>query len=403
MLDTRDCARRHATALGALCLAVLLPVPPAGAGALDNSSVGARAIAMGSAFTGLANDASAIYFNPAGLAFLPVGTQVEAYGYVSFTGFEYENAGALYTSSEKFPVPGLFAAHRSGRLGLGFGAYVPFGGGGTAYPDFLGTGIELENTAGIVAVGPATAWALSPRLSVGGAVALHLGVLDSHAPQPITQPLPTVAEYESHYSGVSGWGWNLGVLYKPAPVLSLGLNLSGPSEQAIDGEETVRLDAFGVETTSPSTVKLGTPWYVSGGVGYEPRSGLTLALSACWMGWSSEKEVVITHAAGPDTRVPTNYVDSWRVAIGTEYAASERLSLRAGLKYVPGATQEGYLVPSANDVDVWVASIGAGVRLGKRLQLDLAAYHVSGRRTQQGQESFDQDHTMAVLGLRWGP
>ena len=61
------------------------------------------------------------------------------------------------------------------------------------------------------------------------------------------------------------------------------------------------------------------------------------------------------------------------------------------------------LVPSANDVDVWVASVGAGVRLGKRLQLDLAAYHVSGQRTQQGQESFDQDHTMAVIGLRWGP
>lgn len=395
--------RPAAGLLGALCLLGALRAERAVAGALDNSSVGARAIAMGSAFTGLANDASAIYFNPAGLAFLPAGTQVEAFGYVSFTGFEYENAGALYESSEKFPVPGLFAAHRSGRLGLGFGAYVPFGGGGTAYPDFLGTGIELKNTAGIVATGPTVAWALSPSLAVGGGVALHFGVLDSHVPQPIREPVPTVADYESHYSGVSGWGWNLGVLYKPAPVLSLGLNVSGPSDETIGGDETVRIEAFGVETTSPSTVELGTPWYVSGGVGYEPRPGLSLAFSACWMGWSSEKEVVITHAAGPDTRVPTSYVDSWRVAIGAEYAASERLSLRAGLKYVPGATQEGYLVPSANDVDVWVASVGAGVRLGKRLQLDLAAYHVSGRRTQQGQESFDQDHTMAVFGLRWGP
>jgi len=394
---------RPAVACAALCIASLLRAEPARGGALDNSSVGARAIAMGSAFTGLADDASAIYFNPAGLAFLAAGTQVEAYGYVSFTGFEYENAGALYTSSENFPVPGLFAAHRSGRLGLGFGAYVPFGGGGTAYPDFLGTGIELENTAGVVAMGPTVAWALSPSLAVGGGVALHFGVLDSHAPQPISQPVPTVAEYESHYSGVSGWGWNLGVFYKPAAVLSLGLNVSGPSDETIDGEETVRIDAFGVETTSPSTIELGTPWYVSAGVGYEPRPGLTLALSACWMGWSSEKEVVISHATGPDTRVPTHYEDSWRAAVGAELAASTRLKLRAGLKYVPGATQEGYLVPAANDVDVWVASIGAGVRLGKGFELDLAAYHVSGRRTQQGQESFDQDHTMAVFGLRWGP
>jgi long-chain fatty acid transport protein len=402
MADTRARTRSAAASLATLCLACL-PTAPARAGALDNSSVGARAIAMGSAFTGLANDASAVYFNPAGLAFLAAGTQVDAYGYLSFTGFEYENAGRRFESSETFPVPGLFVGHRSGRLGLGFGAYVPFGGGGTAYPDFMGAGIELKNTAGIVAVGPAVAWALSPGLAVGGGVALHYGVLDSRAPLPIPGPVPTIADYSSDYRSVSGWGWNLGVLYKPAPVLSLGLNVSGPSDESMDGEETMRIDAFGIETTSASTVELGTPWYVSAGLGYEPRPGLTLAVSACWMGWGSETEVVITHAAGPDTRVPTHYEDSWRVALGAEYVASRRLSLRAGLKYVPGATQEGYLVPSANDVDVWVASLGAGVRLGKRLELQLAAYHVSGRRTEQGRESFDQDHTMAVLGLRWGP
>jgi long-chain fatty acid transport protein len=357
---------------------------------------------MGSAFTGIASDASAVYFNPAGLAFLPAGAQLEAYGYVSFTGFEYVNRGVVSESSENFPVPGLFAARRSGRLGLGFGAYVPFGGGGTAYPDFMGTGVELKSAAGILAVGGSVAYALTPALAVGGGLALHVGVLDTRAPQPISQPIPTVADYSSHYSGVSGWGWNLGVLYKPAHVLSLGLSVSGPGTERIDGEESVVIDALGATTTSDSTVELGVPWYVSAGIGYEPRPGLTLGLTACWMGWGSEKEVVISHAAGPDTRIPTHYEDSYRVALGAEYAASPRLALRAGLKYVPGATQDGHLVPSSNDVDVWVASLGAGVRLGKGLELELAAYHVSGQRTTQGRESFDQDHTMAVVGLRWG-
>ena len=41
--------------------------------------------------------------------------------------------------------------------------------------------------------------------------------------------------------------------------------------------------------------------------------------------------------------------------------------------------------------------------LREHTSLPVAAYHVSGQRTQQGQESFDQDHTMAVFGLRWGP
>src|SRR5947209_2338284 len=37
---------------------------------VQNIGAGARSMAMGSAFTGLADDASAPYFNPAGMAFL---------------------------------------------------------------------------------------------------------------------------------------------------------------------------------------------------------------------------------------------------------------------------------------------------------------------------------------------
>jgi long-chain fatty acid transport protein len=388
--------------LSTLCLGAGTWPEQAWAGALDNSSVGARAIAMGSAFTGIANDATAVYYNPAGLAFLPRGTHVEGYGYVSFTGFEYENAGALFESRENFPVPGLFAAHRLERLALGFGAYVPYGGGGTAYPDFMGSGIELENTAGIVALTAAAAYPVAPGLSLGAGVSMHVGVLDSHAPQAISQPVPALVDYESQYSGVSGWGWNVGLLYKASDKVGLGASVISPSRVRMGGEETARIADLGVETTSDSEIELGVPWYFTAGLGLTPRPGLTLGLTACWMTWGDEKEVVVSHATADPSRLATHYEDGYRVSLGAEYAASSKLTLRAGLKYVPGATAEGHLVPSANDVDVLVSSVGVGYRLGKALSLDLAAYHVSGRRTEQGQESFDQDHTMLVVGLRWG-
>jgi len=41
--------------------------------------------------------------------------------------------------------------------------------------------------------------------------------------------------------------------------------------------------------------------------------------------------------------------------------------------------------------------------VGKSLELDLATFSVSGRRTTHGQESFDQDHVMVAAGVRWGP
>ena len=53
-------------------LGVVVTIVDAGktfGGAFDNSVIGVKGFALGSAFTGIADDASAVYYNPAGLAF----------------------------------------------------------------------------------------------------------------------------------------------------------------------------------------------------------------------------------------------------------------------------------------------------------------------------------------------
>jgi len=397
--------RKCVVVVSAVSLGACIGADRAVAGALDNSFVGTKAIAMAGAFTGIASDASAVYFNPAGLAFLASdGTHFEIYGYLSLTKFRYENAGALFESNEKFPVPGLFAARRFDRFALGFGYYIPYGGGGTAYQDFMGTGIELKSAAGIQAFTAAAAYAITPSLSVGAGVSMYVGVVDTRAPQTISQPVPALVDYESEYNGRSGYGWNLGVLYKPTDALSVGVSVISPTSVRMEGEERVRIAAFGAEATSDSEIELGTPWYVTAGLGYRLHPGLTLGLSAAWMSWSREDEVIIAHGGTAEsTRVATHYENSYRVSVGMEWVASKKLTLRAGLKYQPGATEDDYLIPSSNDVDLVVPSLGIGYRVGKSLELDLATFFVSGRRTTHGQESFDQDHVMLVAGLRWGP
>jgi len=395
---------KYVVVLSAVCVAVGLHADRALAGALDNSAVGIKGIAMGSALTGIADDASAVYFNPAGLAFLASGdTLFEAYGYFSFTSFAYENAGAAFESHERFFLPGLFAAHSFDRFALGFGSYVPYGGGGTAYQDFMSTGVELKGAAGLPAFTAAAAYEVTPDLSVGAGVSMYVGVVDTRAPLMISQPAPALVDYESHYSGISGYGWNLGVLYKPTDVLSVGVSIISPTSLRMKGEEQVRIPAFGVDTTTESEIELGVPWYFAAGLGYRLRPGLTLGLTACWMKWGDQKEVVIAHdSTGESTRVPTHYKDGYRLSVGMEHLASTKLTLRAGVKYVSGATEEEGLAPSSNDVDIVVPSVGVGYRFGRALELDLTAFYVSGRRTTRGQEAFDQDHVSVLVGLRWG-
>jgi hypothetical protein len=47
---------------------------------------------------------------------------------------------------------------------------------------------------------------------------MYVGVVDTRAPQTISQPVPALVDYESAYNGRSGYGWNLGS-HKPTDVL----------------------------------------------------------------------------------------------------------------------------------------------------------------------------------------
>ena len=66
---------------------------------------------MASAYHGIADDGSAVYYNPTGLALIENGEMnVEGYAYVIFSKFRYEMttpAGtAKHESTEKVVVPG---------------------------------------------------------------------------------------------------------------------------------------------------------------------------------------------------------------------------------------------------------------------------------------------------------
>ncbi|MBN2370135.1 MAG: outer membrane protein transport protein [Vicinamibacteria bacterium] len=395
--------RKGLAVLFAAHVAGLVVTERAIAGALDNSAVGARAIAMGNAFTGIADDASAVHNNPAGLAFLePNSAYVEAYGWVSFTKFTYGNGGATFKSNEKPIVPGAFGAYGFGRFGVGVGYYVPYGGGGTSYRDFMKTGLELKGMAGFQAITASAAYKIAPNLSVGAGASMYAGLMENKAPQMITVPVTALAEYRNRYSGIAGYGWNAGILYKPTDEFNVGVNVSSPVNVEMTGEERIKIAALGMDATNNSMLELRIPWYYSVGAGYKPVSGLVLGATFCWMNWSDQKEVVITNTDNNMVaRITTWYKNSYRLSFGAEYEASRKLTLRAGLKHLPGATDEGKLAPSANDVDLWVPSLGVGYGLTKSIELNLTGFYGGGKKSTQGQETFDQDNPTVVVGVRW--
>jgi long-chain fatty acid transport protein len=170
----------------------------AGTARLDASAfaineLGARAQGMGGAFTSIADDASAIFFNPAGLAFQR-GTQLEMDNLVVVGQFRFfpsdpppgqqiPEKGFHGSIKPKFiPVANLYFSKGFGeRWTFGFGGFAPFGlaanytnfndgdPANTKYPGrFAGTRAALQSFW----FQPTLAYKISKNQSIGVGVAL---------------------------------------------------------------------------------------------------------------------------------------------------------------------------------------------------------------------------------------
>ena len=99
-----------------------------------NPDQGARATGQGEAFVAQADDASAIYYNPAGLTQVK-GTQFTSGMYLDFPNVEFHptGGGEIKARDDMFLLPHFYAASDFGldkwRFGLGFN--IPFGNGMT--------------------------------------------------------------------------------------------------------------------------------------------------------------------------------------------------------------------------------------------------------------------------------
>src|SRR5215831_2710893 len=132
---------------------MLILVPTAAhAGALGRpNEIDARAVGMGGAFTAVADDPSAVWFNPAGLAQL---RQTTILGGVDMVAASFDSTPATCTgttpcakisTSTTLPLPALAVSTRfagfngrdPSRVAVGFGMFITMGGQVDFNPDQL--------------------------------------------------------------------------------------------------------------------------------------------------------------------------------------------------------------------------------------------------------------------------
>ena len=340
-----------------------------------------NASGIGNAYAGsaaVAENASTIYFNPAGMTQLQ---KLEVSGGVSVVkpSFSFNNKGSS--------VDGLTGTGDGGDAGgwgfvpngyaswgvtkdlyVGIGISAPFGLK-TEYDDrWVGAAQSRMFEIKTINVNPSVAYRLNEKVSLG--FGLNWQKIDATYERLAGINVPSVAKLTL---SDDAWGWNAGALFTLSPSTKVGISYRSTIKYKTEGHTNLngvwRNDSK-ASLTLPDTAilsvtqKLSDRWEMLGDIS--------------WTGWSSIPKVDILRANGSLAQVlDTDFKDAWRVALGANYQLNSAWKLKYGIAYdqtpVRGPTTR--LVSLPDNDRVWL-SFGAQWAPDKAQKIDLGAAYI---------------------------
>ncbi len=320
---------------------------------LNLNGLGTRAVSLGGAFIGLADDFSLVYWNPAGAGFL---RQPLFGSYLTdlIPTARYQEAIPpdifIEAKTKLSHYLGFLAAYYqplSDRLTAGIGVYTPAGiGANWQGKDFqqmtAGVAYDWTSKIGMISISPLISWRVSDRLSVGATFNLNYGMFSLKrwaGEADLGEGPMDLGQYEETLHGW-GIGATLGILARPAEWLSAGLTVKTPFTVKFKGSaEMVFLDYAGYPGKSDLRRNIRWPWFIGAGAALRPVEGLILTADVQWTGWSSLNELKTSYldpfwaqmmAMSGYDRLKLDWKSRFQVRFGVEYRLTPEFSVRAG-------------------------------------------------------------------------
>ncbi|MCP5064388.1 MAG: hypothetical protein GY936_18255, partial [Ignavibacteriae bacterium] len=352
------------------------------ANGLSLNSVGTKALGMGGAFVGLANDATAIYWNPAGFAAQKSSVDLFFTGIMPSGSYQMDAAGIDATlKSNLYPTGGLLGVYNSKKLTFGLGIYVPAGLGAEWNPEDVGqtANLELLSQIGVVNISPAVAYQVNEKFSIGLAVNISYAMFD------LKQDGGGV-QFEEESTGL-GFGATLGLQYKFSEKFQAGAAVRLATTVSMTGTaKNPMFTNFGFVSESDFDRDVTWPMWIAGGFAYSPSKCLTLTFDAQYSQWSELDKLVATYddanwqgtlsGLGQD-EFELDWEDAMQIRLGGEYLVSSSTAIRLGYYYDPAPAPDETLVilfPSSTN---HVVTAGLGHSFGK-YRVDAAVEYLLG-------------------------
>jgi len=368
---------------------------------------------LGNAYAGaaaVAEDASTVWWNPAGMSRLGSGKHLLVGGHVIIPSTKFNDSGSTRAAASDPTkvgnggdagstalVPNLFfAMNLNPTWSFGVGVSVPFGLMTEYDSDWIGRFQGIKSEVKTININPSASYKLSDRASLGFGVNYQYGEID----------LLSAVNYSGLTGGAIGigvegqnatsldgdaWGFNIGALFDITSATRVGVHYRSSLDYSMKGSTSFSnvpaafagnpLLAAG---TSNGDVKLDleTPASASVSVAHKVNDRVELLGDVTWTEWSKITRLPLVRTSGPasgstlDT-LTFNFEDTWRASFGVNYKYGGPWTLKAGVAYdqspVPSATDRTVRLP---DNDRYWLSLGASYRMSQVSRLDFGYTYI---------------------------
>jgi long-chain fatty acid transport protein len=343
-----------------------------------------NASGIGNAFAGSAasaEDASTVFWNPAGMTYLP-GMQFVVGADAVRPSARFSDSGSIAATGRPrggnggdagdwAGVPfGYLTMQLSPSLAVGVGLSAPFGLATEYDPDWAGRFLAIKSELQTININPSIAWKINDSVSVGFGV--NYQRIDAELTRKVNFGLEPLVKIEADDDA---WGYNLGAIFQVSPTTRVGVSYRSEIEYDLEGNAAFDFPLNPLNTGVRANVTMPAIFTLSATQRLSDRWEMLGDIS--WTDWSTLQSLDIFRTNGTLlSREQLKWRDTWRVALGANYKYSDQWKIRMGIAYDQSPVRDATRLPRVPDSDrIWLA-VGAQYKLGKASAIDFGYTHI---------------------------
>lgn len=355
---------------------------------------------LGNAFAGGAagaEDASTIFFNPAGMSRLSGrqivvgGSEIRPSAKFSGTaaGIPLQTAGSNTggdAGSWSLVPNAYFAMEVNPQMRVGLGINAPFGLQTQYDANWMGRFQAVKSKLQTVNFNPAVAYQFNDTVSIGAGVNY----------QRITGELSSVSNYSAAAGGLLGanlsgistltgndsaWGYNFGAMFNFGPQKRIGVAYRSRIKYNLSGNVSFANRPAALNAALPDqqvTLAITMPDSFSVSGFHQLNDEWDFMADATWTGWSVFQQLNVQKLNGTSLGTPTpeHWKDTWRISAGANYHYSDRWMARVGIAFDQSPVSDQFRTVRIPDASRTWLSVGGQYKPGKDSALDFGYAHL---------------------------